>query len=96
MLFLEVSCPADVNVVEKEGEKVLKYHALARELSHCYDQPVDTIPIVFGHSGVVSLHNQNHLKRIPFYSKHLFQNLQKAALLGTLSIMRHVNFSCIT
>ena len=37
ILFLEVSCPADVNVVEKEEEKVQKYHALASELSHCYE-----------------------------------------------------------
>jgi len=96
ILFLEVSCPADVNVVEKEEEKVQKYHSLASELSHCYEQSVDTIPVVFGHLGVVSSHNQHHLKRIPFYSEHLFQNLQKAALIGTILIMRYLNFSCIT
>jgi len=82
--------------MEKEEEKVQKYHALARELSHCYEQSVDTIPVVFGHSSVVSSHNQHHLKRIPFCSERLFQNLQKAALTGTISIMRHLNFSCIT
>jgi len=26
ILQLEVSCPADVNIVEKEGEKIAKFH----------------------------------------------------------------------
>ena len=33
ILFLEISCPADVNVLDKEDEKVSKYQALAREMS---------------------------------------------------------------
>jgi len=55
----------------------LKYQPLAREISSCYGQPVEIIPIVFGHTGVVSCH---------------FQQLQQATLLGTLSILRDINF----
>ena len=38
---MEVACPADVNVSDKEDEKVLKYQALAREVS--------LVPSICGH-----------------------------------------------
>jgi len=52
------------------------------------------VPIVFGHSGMVSTNQQTYLKRIPEYSENLFNNLQKAALLGTVNILRSLNFGC--
>ena len=91
-----MSCPADVNVIEKEKEKVGKYQALAGELAYCYGQPVDVIPVIFGHSGVVSCQQQHYLKQIPFSNESLFHNLQKAPLLGTVLILRNVNLSGIT
>ena len=91
-MFVEISCPADVNVFEKEDEKVSKYQPLAREVSTCYNQPVEVIPIVFGHIGVVSRRQQTYLKKLPCYSSSLFQQLQQAALFGTISILRDINF----
>jgi len=58
IMFLDLSYPVDINVVEKETEKIWKYQALAREMNCCYEQPVDVIPVVFGHSGVVSKHQR--------------------------------------
>ena len=92
IMFVEISCPADVNVFEKEDEKILKYQPLAREVSTCYNQPVEIIPIVLGHTGVVSCRQQTYLKKLPCYSNSLFQQLQQAALLGTISILRDINF----
>ena len=46
---------------------------------------------MFGHSGVVSCNQLTYLKRIPNYNEVLFNNLQKAALLGTIDILRSVN-----
>jgi len=91
IIFLEISCPADINFLNKEQEKLTKYQPLVREISYCYDQPVDIIPLVFGHSGVVSYNQLSHLKRISNYNEVLFNNLQKAALLGTIDILRSVN-----
>jgi len=91
ILFLEISCPADVNVLDKEDEKVSKYQALAREISTAYHQPVDIIPIVFGHSGIVSCHQSTYLKKLPSYSDRLFHYLQQAAILGTISVLRAIN-----
>jgi len=92
IMFLEISCPADVNVFEKEDEKILKYQPLAREISSCYGQPVEIIPIVFGHTGVVSCRQLTYLQKLPCFSDSLFQQLQQATLLGTLSILRDINF----
>ena len=46
-MFVEISCQVDVNVFNKEGEKVSRYQQLAREVAICYNQPVDIVPIVF-------------------------------------------------
>ena len=93
ILFVEISCPCDVNVFEKEDEKVSKYQVLAREMSICYNQPVQVIPVIFGHSGVVSSRQLQYLKKLPCYCDGLFQQLQQAALLGTISILRDINFN---
>ena len=90
--FVEISCPADVNVFDKEGEKVSKYQSLARKVAICYNQPVDIISIVFWHTGIVSCRQQSYLKKLPCYSDSLFQQHQQAVLLGTISILRDNNF----
>jgi len=46
---------------------------------------------VFGHSGVVTCNQQSYLKMIPNYNEVLFNNLQKAALLRAIEILRSVN-----
>ena len=94
IIFFEVACPADINVLTKEQEKLNKYQTLVREISECYGQPVDLVPVVTGHSGVVSANQQTHLKRIPDYNETLFNNLQKAAILGTINILTSINFGC--
>ena len=92
IIFLEISCPADINVFEREDEKILKNQPLAREVSTCYGQPVEIVPIVFGHTGVVSCHQLTYVKKLPCFSDNLFQQLQQATLLETLSIFRDINF----
>ena len=91
ILFVEIACPADVNVLAKEDEKILKYQGLAREVSTGYNQPIDIIPVVFGHSGVVSCRQAAHLKRLLSFTDRLFGCLQQAVILKTVSILRSVN-----
>ena len=62
ILLIEVSCPADINVADKEGKRVAKYQQLAREMSRTYHQDVAIIPVVFGVSGIVSKQQRSHLK----------------------------------
>ena len=55
---------------------------------------VDTVPIIFGNSGIASVDQQTYLKRIPGCNENLFNNLQKSAILGTINILRSVNIGC--
>jgi len=92
IMFVEISCPADINVFEMEDEKIMKYQPFAREVSSCCDQPVKIIPIVFGHTGIVSCHQKTFTKKLPCHGNNLFQQLQQAALLGAIAILRDINF----
>jgi len=72
--LFELSCPTDDNMLGKE-QKVNKYQVLIREMYYCYDQPVDIVPAIFGHSCVVSCDQQSYLKKIQNYSVNLFNTL---------------------
>jgi len=53
--LLEISCPADINIQTKENEKLHKYQPLASDFHHSmYNMPVQIIPIVIGHSGIMT------------------------------------------
>ena len=85
----EVSCPADVNVVTKETEKVNKYQPLVSDLHQLYPHmSTEVIPIIIGHTGVVSLHSKQLFNKIPGFRDSLFYYLQKATLIGTIRILR--------
>ena len=45
----------------KSGWKNSKYSPLAREISLCYNQPFEVVPIIFGHSSVVSCRQKKFL-----------------------------------
>ena len=83
-LFLETSCPGDINVSSKEEEKVCKYSPLATDFHLMYRMVVEVIPIVFGHTGVVSTDCVKYLTKIPGYCESLFATSQKATILGTI------------
>ena len=86
-----MSCPSDINVPDKELEKVGKYQRLAGEMSRTYHQDVVIVPVVFGVSGVVSKQQRSHLEKIPAFTNVLFANLQKAAILGTVDVIKNIN-----
>ena len=73
ILFIEVLCPADVNVPSKEQEKLHKYCPLALDL-HLM-MPVQIVLVVFGCTGVVSADCLTHLHHLPGFSDRLF-NMQ--------------------
>ena len=89
--FIEISCPADVNVFTKEQEKVRKYQSLAHDYHSMYRMPVVIVPVVIGCTGVVSSSCISHLRRIPEFSNNLFSTIQKAAIIGTVHVLQCVN-----
>ena len=73
--FIEISCPADINVISKE-EKLLKYQDLATDYQQMYGMPVTIILVVFGCMGVVSSRCLDYIKKIPEFSPRLFGKRQ--------------------
>lgn len=91
ILFIEVSCPADPHVLSKENEKLHKYRDLAHDFRCMYQMPVKIIPVVIGHSGVISSHCKGYLQSIPGYCDGLLCHLLKAAIIGTVHILRTID-----
>ena len=61
------------------------------EITRTYCQPVVIVPVVFGASGVVTKDQRHYLKKIPAFNELCFATLQKAAILGTVNILRNIN-----
>jgi len=76
---------------KKENEKLHKYQPLANDFHSLYNMPVQIIPIVIGHSGVMASRCWEFLQRIPQFTTGLICHLQKAALLGTIHILHNIN-----
>ena len=90
IFFIEISCPADINVSTKEDEKITKYCSLAADFHQMYKMPVTIIPIVLGCTGVVSSHCLQFLRKISGFKLKLFSQLQKAVLIGTSQVLRTI------
>lgn len=87
-LIIDVSIPADVNIIRKEAEKNLKYQSLAIEIKRMWRTKVVIIPIIIGCTGFVSRDYQQLVDKLP--GEHNARELQKTAVLGTAHILRKV------
>ena len=75
------------NIVKKRIEKIDKYIDLSIELKRLWNvSEVLVIPIVIGATGVISKSFKQDLEKIPCKISQL--EMQKAALLGTMGIVR--------
>ena len=86
-MLLDVSIPADFNIVEKEHEKIQKYHDPCLELQQIWNlQTIKFLPIVIGVTGSYTQNLQKHLDELP--GKHKLGPLLKAAILGSTHLLR--------
>ena len=87
--IIDVACPFDTRVAEKEREKIEKYQDLRREMLRIWKcNTIKIIPIVIGALGSVSTQIEKWLQMIEM--QNYFQLLQKACLLGSARILRKV------
>ena len=86
--LIDISCPADSNVIKKESEKIMKYGGLKIELQRMWKMPVVVIPVVVGALGAVSVNLKRYLAGIPGVPD--WKMCQKIAILGSQKIMRSV------
>ena len=88
-LIIDVACPFDTRIKEKEKEKVEKYQDLKREIKRIWQcKEVTIIPIIIGTLGTVNTNFKLWLKKLEL--KLSFRTMQKVCLLGSARIVRKV------
>ena len=75
-------------LLQKEGEKKLKYNSLCTEIQRMWNLKCTTVPVVIGATGIVRRSLKKNLETVP--RKHSIDSLQKTAILGTSHIIRKV------
>jgi hypothetical protein len=78
-LLIDVTIPSDMNVIEKEAEKKLKYKNLSIEIQLMWNMKYFVIPVIIGATGIVRKSLQKYLQTIP--GQHSIYSLQKTAIL---------------
>ena len=84
--IIDISCPNDKNVKQKENEKITKYSGLRVELSKMWNSECIVIPIVIGGLGCVSHDFGSYLKMVP--GDLSIAMCLKITVLGSEKIMR--------
>ena len=84
--IIDISCPNDINVAQKEQEKITKYSGLRIELGRMWDCECIVIPIVVGGLGVVSMDFDKYKNMLPAQISSAM--CIKIALLGSEKILR--------
>ena len=87
-IVLDIAIPVDVNIRNKEQEKIVKYQDLAREIRKIWNVSTKVIPIVIGALGTVTDRLEQYLKDIGVTTR--IELIQKSTLLGTARIIRQV------
>jgi hypothetical protein len=86
--LIDVTIPADRNIVQKEAENRLKYKSFCIEIQRMWNMKCATTPVMIGATGIVTRSLRKNLEDIP--GKHSIDSLQKTAILGTAHIIRKV------
>ena len=84
--IIDVSCPNDINVSQKEQEKVTKYAGLRMELGRMWNCECVVVPIVIGGLGVVSNNFEKYKLMVPANLSTIM--CTKITLLGSEKILR--------
>ena len=84
--IIDVSCPNDINVSQKEQEKITKYAGLRTELGRMWDCECVVVPVVIGGLGVVSENFEKYKLMVPANLSTIM--CTKITLLGSEKILR--------
>ena len=88
MLIIDIACPNDINVGEKEREKISKYQSLGVELKKLWGLDYIVVPVVVGGLGTITKHLNDHLAKLPGCPRGFM--CQKIAMMGSKRILMDV------
>ena len=87
--LVDVACPFDTRIAEKEREKIERYDDLRREVKRIWScKSVAVVPIIIGALGTIHVNLSSRLKMLDLGVG--FEMLQKACILGSAKIIRKV------
>jgi hypothetical protein len=86
--LIDVAIPGDRNVIQKEGEKILKYKDLTIEIRRIWNVKTRVIPVIIGATGTISKSFRKYVSTVP--GNYEVKELQKTDILGTAHILRKV------
>ena len=85
--IIDVACPFDGRVIEREEEKREKYEDLRREVAKQWNvRKVVTISVIIGVLGTLSKNFKKYVEQLEM--RQLPSLLQKTCVLGTAKILR--------
>ena len=88
-LIIDVACPGDNRIAEKEEEKLQRYDLLKREIKRLWRMKnIDIIPIIVGALGSITTELGKRIEQLNI--EIAIEKLQKTTLLGTARILRKV------
>jgi hypothetical protein len=79
-MLIDFEVPGDRNVISKEGEKIIKYKDLTREIQRMWNVKAEVIPVIIQAKGTISKPMRKFLSNIS--GKHEIKELQKTAILS--------------
>ena len=88
--MIDVTIPADRNVVQKEAENKLKYRSLCTEVQRMWKLKCTIVPVIIGATGIVTKCLREDVEATT--GTHSIDSPQKIAtsILGTSHIIRKV------
>ena len=85
-LIIDVACPGDNRIAEKEEEKLQRYDLLKREIKRLWHmKSIDIIPIIVGALGSITTELGKRIEQLNI--EIAIEKLQKTTLLGTARIL---------
>jgi hypothetical protein len=87
-VLIDVAILGDMNVIQKEAEKILKYKDLTIEIQRMWYVKTRVIPVIIGATGTISKSFRKYVSIIP--GNHYVREIQKTAIWGTAHMFRKV------
>jgi hypothetical protein len=87
-MLIDVAISVDINVIQKEAEKILKYKYLTIEKQRMWNVKTRVIPVIIRATGTTSYSFRKYVSTILVI--HEVRELQKTAILGTSHMLRKV------
>ena len=91
-LVIDVACPGNNRIAEKEGEKLQRYDLLKREIKRLWRiKNIDIISIIVGALGSITTELGKRIEQLNIEIARQIDKLQKTTRLGTARILRKVS-----